>query len=264
MFEAMVLGFVQGIVEWLPVSSEGAIVLTKIYFFDGGSDLSQTIELALFLHLGTFFSALVYFYKDVRDLIFDFFQLQTASKTATRTIVFLIIATAISGVLGYGLMELVKVLEHGLTLTGKGVTGLVGVLLLVTGITQLRAGTGGTAKAQDLSWLDGIILGLAQGMAALPGISRSGMTVSSLLLLDYEEEEALRLSFLLSLPIVLGANIVLNLDRLMVSASGFAGLMTAFLSGLLTIHLLLEVARNVNFGYFVLFFGLLTIGAAFI
>jgi undecaprenyl-diphosphatase len=101
-------------------------------------------------------------------------------------------------------------------------------------------------------------------MAALPGISRSGMTVSSLLLLDYEEEEALRLSFLLSLPIVLGANIVLNLDRLMVSGSGFAGLMTAFLSGLLTIHLLLEVARNVNFGYFVLFFGLLTIGAAFI
>ncbi len=264
MKEAMVLGLIQGVVEWLPVSSEGALVLAKIHLFEGSAELTNTIKLSLFFHLGTFFSALVYFYDDVKNLLRGVLRFRQTPNSIRKTIVFLVVATVISGLLGWGFIRIVALLEHGLSLTGKGVTLLVGLLLLVTGLTQLRARKGGELTPDDLGWLDGIILGFAQGLAVFPGISRSGMTVSFLLLLNYEEEQALRLSFLLSLPIVLGANVILNADRLILSASGFTGLLTAFLSGLLTIHLLLEVARTMNFGYFVLFFGFMTIAAAFV
>lgn len=264
MLEALVLGLVQGVVEWLPVSSEGAIVLTRLYVFDSSASLHESIELALFLHFGTFLSALVYFRKDVFELLRGALRFNRTRRPLRRTLLFLVVATLISGLLGFGLLELIESMEAQLRLTGKGITLLVGVLLLFTGFTQLRAGGGGELKPDDLGIADGLLLGIAQGLAALPGISRSGMTVSVLLLRNYREEESLRLSFLLSLPIVLGANVVLNLNRFVLTASSVTGLLASFVAGLLTIHGLLAFARRIRFGYFVLLFGVLTILAGVI
>lgn len=264
MLEAFVLGLVQGVVEWLPVSSEGAIVLTRLYVFDGSASLHESIELALFLHFGTFLSALVYFRDDVLELLRGALRYRRTSRSLRRTLLFLIVATLVSGLLGFGLLELIESMEAQLRLTGKGITVLVGILLLVTGFTQLRAGGGGELDAEDLGTFDGLLLGLAQGVAALPGISRSGMTISALLLRNYREEQALRLSFLLSLPIVLGANVVLNYERFVLTMPSLAGLLASFVAGLLTIHGLLAFARRIRFGYFVLVFGIVTILAGFV
>jgi len=112
---------------------------------------------------------------------------------------------------------------------------------------------------KNLTWTDGIILGIAQGFAALPGLSRSGLTVSALLLRKFDNALSLRLSFLMSLPIVLAGNILLNFNELTWSKGTFWSLLFSFLFGLLTIHFLLKIAKKINFGLFVLFFGILTI-----
>jgi undecaprenyl-diphosphatase len=104
-----------------------------------------------------------------------------------------------------------------------------------------------------------------QGFAALPGFSRSGLTISALLLRKFDETAALRLSFLMSLPIVLGGNVLLNLkDGFVLSAGAVFGLVFSFVFGIFTIHVLFRVARKINFAYFVLGFGVITLVAAFL
>jgi undecaprenyl-diphosphatase len=98
----------------------------------------------------------------------------------------------------------------------------------------------------------------------LPGLSRSGLTVAALLFRKFEDTEALRLSFLMSLPIVLGGNIILNATSFELSPVAVWGVVTSFLFGLLTIHLLFRLAKKVNFAWFAVLFGVATIAAAFI
>jgi undecaprenyl-diphosphatase len=120
-------------------------------------------------------------------------------------------------------------------------------------------------KAKDLEAFDTALLGIAQGCASLPGLSRSGITVAFFLLRHYEKTLALRLSFLMSLPIVLGGNIVLNFgDLTNFSPEKTLALLLAFIFALLTIHFLLKLAENIRFGPLVIVFGLLSITAAFV
>jgi len=114
-------------------------------------------------------------------------------------------------------------------------------------------------SADGLKVSDGIILGFTQAAAVLPGLSRSGLTVAVLLLRGFRDPEALRLSFLMSIPIVLAGNIILNLGQMHFDAASLVGIASAAVVGFLTMKLLLGFARRVNFGYFALVFGMLTI-----
>jgi hypothetical protein len=117
----------------------------------------------------------------------------------------------------------------------------------------------------DIKNKDGFILGLVQGFAVLPGLSRSGLTVAALLLSKFDEETSIRLSFLMSLPIVLAGNIALNFDYITeFNSDMLIGLLAAFIFGYLTIGVLLKLARKINFGWFVIIFGVLSVAAAFI
>jgi len=98
----------------------------------------------------------------------------------------------------------------------------------------------------------------------LPGLCRSGFTVSALLLRLFDVQDALKLSFFMSLPIVLAGNIILNFNDLIFSNELIWGLIFSFIFGLLTIDLLLKIAKRINFGYFVLIFGLLLLGSVFV
>ena len=138
------------------------------------------------------------------------------------------------------------------------------MLLLTTGILQIKAKKKEEKKMVDAGNKDGVLLGLVQSFASLPGLSRSGLTVSVLLLRKFRSEAALKLSFLMSLPIVLGGNIILNLDKFNFSLESFSGLLFSFVFGLLTIKLLLKTARKINFGWFVLFFGIIVIISIFV
>ena len=258
MLENFILGLIQGIAEWLPVSSEGMIILVKTKFF-GGAETDILIRQALFLHLGTFFAALVYFRKDVKNLL----KFRSFNDSTKNLFSFLVIATLISGALGYGLLQAVEALEDFITIDARGLMLVIGGLLLITAYLQFKSKRQLKGE-KEIQKKDGILLGIVQGFAVLPGLSRSGTTVATLLMRGYDDSLALKMSFLMSLPIVLAGNILLNFRDFTFRPELLVGLVTAFIFGLLTINVLIRLAKKINFGYFVLIFALLSFIAAFV
>lgn len=264
MLESIFLGIAQGIGEWLPISSEGVITLLKANFF-GDTHVLQIIDEALFLHLGTALAAIIFFWRDIWTLIKDLFRWNEAGEENRKTILFLVFSTLISG--GVGLLLLQLIPENTLsTISAQLITILVGIMLLVTAFIQIAKvrNYGNDSKhGTDLNIKDGLIVSLAQAIAVIPGLSRSGLTVGSFLLLGYSKRDSLRLSFLMSIPVVLVGNVVLNLDKFVYFDSlSFVGLLSALIFGLLTIGVLMKLAEKINFGYFVLLFAALTLIAS--
>lgn len=262
----MVLGAIQGLAEWLPVSSEGLIFLIKTNFFPSGESAIDIVRLALFLHLGTFLAALIYFRRDVWRLLKALFAYKKAVETDRKIISFLIISTGLSAVLAFIFLKGIE----GISTDVSGISGYVNLvvagLLLITAVLQIkirRQKEFGRIEG-DLKKQDGVFLGIVQGLAVLPGLSRSGLTVSALLLSEFKDETALKLSFLMSLPIVFLGNIILNVGNLYINSHSLMALLFSFVTGFLTIGLFLKIARKVNFGYFILGFALLMAISVFI
>jgi len=264
MLESFIIGAIQGIAEWLPVSSEGVIFLVKANIFASQDTLSEIISYALFLHFGTFLAALVYFRKEVKILFKSLFNYKKANSKDKKLLNFLIIATLISGFIGILILEFIKRIDVDISSIAQIVTVIIAILLFITAYLQLKVSNSGYRGENNLKTKDALILGFVQAFAALPGLSRSGLTVSSLLMLKYNKKSALRLSFLLSLPLILAGNIVLNLDKFNFNLESFIALASSFIFGWLTIKYLLKLTEKINFGYFVLFFAILTLLSALI
>lgn len=244
---AVVVGLIQGVFEWLPVSSEGnvALYLTVVE----GLPADAAVRYSLFLHAGTAVAALAYYRRDVREL---FAGLGAASGDAAERDAgpaearFLLVATLVSGGVGVGaylaLAELVS------AVAGGAFVALVGALLVVTGLLQrLAAGRLGTRASPTFP--DAVLVGLLQGLAVLPGVSRSGTTVSALLLRGYAGPAAFRLSFLLSIPAALGAGGLAVADAGLPTpgAAALLALATSALVGYATIGGLVELVRRMAF-----------------
>lgn len=255
-FQQIILGIVQGITEWIPISSSAALVLILSNFY-GVTNLHDLITTALFFHLGTFFAALIYFRRDVAKIFKTMFHYKIAAVKDKKTFIFLLISTILSGALG--ILFLIFLDSFEWDVTGKVISFGVGILLLFTGILQLKIKPSGLKDEYDLKLSDSVLLGVAQGVSALPGISRSGITVSTLLLKKFKDTTALRLSFLMSLPIVLVANIILNYHDLIFTSNAFYGLVASFVFGTLTIHTLMKLSKKINFGWFVIIFAALMV-----
>jgi undecaprenyl-diphosphatase len=256
---ALVVGVLQGVFEWLPVSSEGniALYLTVI----GGMDPAAATGFSLFLHAGTAVAATAYYREDVlglaRQLPAALRQLPASVRhlspghsdrtDAVADVLFLGVATLASGVVGIAayltLMAAVSAIAGGVFVA------LVGVLLVATGAIQRLAATRlGDREAPTL--LDAVLVGVLQGLAILPGVSRSGTTVSALLLRGYDAAVSFRLSFLLSIPASLGAGLLIVLDDGLPDlplAAALAALAVAAVVGYLTIDALLRVVERVAF-----------------
>jgi undecaprenyl-diphosphatase len=261
--QQILVGVIQGITEWIPISSSGFLALIFANFFQV-TDISIILQNILWLHLGTFFAALIYFRKDVAHLFVGLFQYKKSNKETQKTLNFLIITTIISGIIGLGIILGLGIYEDKLSMTGKSISLAIGILLLVTGILQLRVKKTGLRKLKNITLGDSILTGFAQGLSSLPGLSRSGITVSTLMLRKFNDTTALRLSFLMSLPIVLMGNIFLNLPDFGATPLSIWGLVFSFIFGLLTIHVLMKLSRKINFGWFVLIFAILMILSFFI
>ena len=170
-----ILGIIQGITEWIPVSSSGILALVMFNFF-GVVEVSDLISKLLFLHLGTFFAALVYFRKDVTNLIKTLFKYKTEGEEKKKLFNFIILSSLVTGVVG--LLMLGALTNNDFELTGKSISFIVGFFLFITGVIQIKVKKIGLRKESDLKLNDSIFLGVSQGFSAMPGISRSGITIS--------------------------------------------------------------------------------------
>ncbi len=253
MFESVVLGVLQGIFEWLPISSEGVLVLVQTQFF-GETSLVEAIQMALFLHLGTFLAAVIYFYDDVVLLLRNLVRYKTLDQNNRSILQFYIIATAASAIIGLLLKAFLVKLEKVFIVSADIIVIAVALLLFVTAYLQLRKKQMTFREEHEATPVDALVVGAVQGLSVLPGVSRSGSTTSVLLIQRFHEMDALKMSFILSLPVVLGGNILFNLSSAFLTIPSLVAFLTSFIFGWITIDLLLRFAKKVNFGWFVFAF----------
>lgn len=246
--QAAIIGFLQGIFEWLPVSSEGVVTLTMTGLF-GKSGLSS-VNVAIWLHLGTMLAALLYFRQDFKKIILglpDYLMRKKYQESKERKLIsFLILTTLITGAIGgaiylYGLQNLAHY--------PKLLTGLMGIALLGTGLLRFYSSSQ-ERKTKSLNYKDSVFTGVLQSLSVLPGVSRSGSTVFALFYREFDAKEAFRLSFLLSVPAVLIANIGIQLfSEIQITASLLFATLISFLVGYLTIDLILKIAKKTEVAY---------------
>jgi undecaprenyl-diphosphatase len=242
---AIVVGVLQGIFEWLPISSEGNIALYLSVV--EGLDPALATGFGLFLHAGTAVAATVYYRGELADLLGRLPAWRPRQASALPDLTFLGAATLASGVVGITAYLTLKSLFSALA--GGAFVALIGLLLVATGVLQ-RVAAARLGDRVDPTLPDALLVGVLQGLAILPGVSRSGTTVSALLVRGYDAEASFRLSFLLSIPASLGAGLLVVLDdglpELSVGAA-LVSLAVAAVVGYLTIDALLRVVRRVPF-----------------
>lgn len=260
---AILIGILQGIFEWIPISSEGniSIILTAL-----GRTPAHAIQYSLFLHLGTAVAATAYFRSQIAKLLLELPLLRTPSfDTSEHT--FLIAATLISGVTGLiayeVLIQAVSALDGGILIT------LIGILLILTGLFQRQSTTRSHQTTSESPLLDALLVGVGQGAAVLPGISRSGTTVGILLLRGYPGQTSFRLSFLLSIPAALGAGLLGLLDSggfpTIAPVNAGSALLASAIVGYLSIELLMRFAKRVSFDVIcIVLGGLAVLGGALV
>jgi undecaprenyl-diphosphatase len=194
--ESLILGIVQGLTEFLPVSSSGHLEITK-YLLGDESLAEESLAMTVALHVATALSTILVFRKDIAEL------LRTVSLSSDKGSMpyFLKIAITMvpAGFIGLFFEDQMAALFDGQLL-------LVGLMLLITATMLFAADTIKT-NYRPVSYKDSIIIGLAQALALLPGISRSGSTICTAVILKIDREEAARFSFLIVLPLILGKGV---------------------------------------------------------
>jgi undecaprenyl-diphosphatase len=254
MFEQIILGAIQGITEWVPVSSKACVIAAKVHLFKNTGSLNELINYALLLHLGTFFAAVIYFWTDIKAILTSAFKPHEPESEGRKILVFLLITTALTA-LGQLIINKVDALAHSAPQVKVLITLLIASLLIVAGFLQLKTKTAGKRTPRDLTPMDGIFLGLTQAIATLPGLSRAGTTMAILSLRNFDKENMLKLSFLMSLPVILIGNIIKNYKVFTTFGIEWVGVLTAFVVGVFSIRALMAFARRVNFGAFLIFIG---------
>jgi len=250
--ESLILGLIQGTTEWLPVSSQGSVTALGSFFFD--LTLAEAISFALWLHLGTAVSALVAFRIELLDLAAE--ALRDPSHP-TPLLRFAVVGTATSVVIS---VPVVLALDDLSTLIGSSAMIVIGVAMLGTALVLRTRPGGGLRLREDLTFIDALGFGVAQGLAAIPGFSRSGLTVALLLGRHFDRSEALAISFIMSIPASLGAALFAGLDGDGIGITeGLIGAVSAALVGFISIRLLLALTHHINFSKFVGLLGLVVI-----
>ena len=246
LIEAIILGIVQGLTEFLPVSSSGHIELAQKIL--GADDLKDKEELlSVILHVATALSTMVVFRKDLAKIFKGLFSGQKKELNFSIAIIISMIPAAIVGIMFDDLIE---------SLFAANLV-LVGSMLIITAILLYFADK---AKKTDkgISFPTAFIIGLAQAVAILPGISRSGATISTSVLLGIDRSEAARFSFLMVVPLILGkiAKDVLDGGLIMTSDMAMhlsAGFLASFISGIIACLWMIKLVKKAKLSYFSLY-----------
>lgn len=267
LISAIILGAVQGISEFLPISSSAHLVLVPHLLGVETSLVFDTI-----LHLGTLVAIFSVFWKDIVNILKGFILSildLTESKEvflkgirevpAKRFAWLLIVATIPTGIMGILFKDAIETIFRG--------TLFIGVFLIITGILLYMSERhkSGSITERDMTFKQAIALGVCQGLAVLPGISRSGATISAGLFAGLNREYAARYSFILSIPAVLGAGLIQIKDIVTIDVSAFvlvAGFLSSVIFGYLSIKLLLKMIEGWNldiFAFYCWIIGIITI-----
>ena len=267
--KAILLGLVQGIAEFLPISSSGHLAIARnLLNMEGAGSIPEFFD--VLLHLGTLIAVFAAYWSDIRDMVVEFFRgigdlahhsTPTPVPPARRLILLIIVGTL-------PLFAVLPIKDKVLGLSNNML--FIGGALIVTGFLLFASDRvkKGRKNERTASLLDAVAVGVSQAVATVPGISRSGMTITSGCFVGFDRKFAVRFSFLLSIPAVLGANILSLKDAVEAGVDWsqvpvyLIGVATAAVSGYLCIGLLRRIANKGKFGAFAYYcwaVGLLTI-----
>ena len=254
LIQAILLGIIQGLTEFLPVSSSGHLVLFQRVF----GVTEPTLVFDTCLHIGTLVAVFAVYWKDIVSILRKPFQ---------RLTWLLIVGTIPTGIIGVVFKDYFEAAFHS--------AGALGFKFFITGAILLVAErlNSGRKNEKSISYFDAAFVGLAQGLAIFPGISRSGLTLSGSLARGFNREFAAKFSFLLSIPAILGAAALQAKDIVELGSSGesliplLAGTAISALAGYLAIKYMIEVLKKGKlryFSYYVFILGALVLVDQFI
>lgn len=266
----IILGIVQAITEWLPLSSKtmDTIAYTQVF----GGSTGSVISVLLFLHIGTMLAAAIFFRKEIFELAAKFlreYRSKSLARHADSKMGFLAAALLCTGIVGFPILLAEKYVLPNLE--AGALFSVMGIGLIVTGFMLTAQHKNRWRNFETAGWKDGVLTGALQGLAALPGVSRAGATTTALVWRGFDAESAFHLSFLLSIPTVFCMEVVFWLAQGGVSAipfsEGLALAASSFVFGYLTIGVLTRIAHRINvaslafvFGIMMLAFGLFGLG----
>lgn len=242
--EAIILGIVQGLTEFLPVSSSGHLEIVKAIF--GNDDVGElSMMTTVVLHFATALSTLVVFRKDVAEIIKGLFQFKINDELMFSLKIILSMVPA--AFIGFFFEDIIDSFFHSQLL-------LVGFMLLLTGLILFLADKAKNTN-KDVSFKNAFIIGIAQAIAILPGISRSGSTIGTSVLLGIDREKSARFSFLMVVPLIFGKIAKDLLDGAFTAdnmpvLSLSLGFVAAFITGLIACTWMIAIVKKSKLTYF--------------
>lgn len=244
----MMLGLVQGLTEFLPVSSSGHLEIAK-YLMGNGQAADSSMMMTVMLHFATALSTVVIFRKEIVEIFWGIWRGREAPEFwFCIKIVVSMVPAAVVGVL----------FEHQIEQLFGNQLLLIGWMLALTGVLLLLADRA-TKSDKSVGMLDAVIIGVSQAIAILPGISRSGATISTSVLLGIDREKAARFSFLMVVPLIFGkiaknvldawkdGTAIFEADEMLPVAVGFV---VAFITGMLACAWMIQLVKNCKLHYF--------------
>lgn len=229
--QALILGVVQGLTEFLPVSSSGHLVLAQAWFGDAFVFKDGAVAFDLVLHVGTLIPVVVYYRSAVLGLVrAPFARKEHAAVPWIRhpdrwLLLMVLVASVPTAIMGFAFKDLFARFFHDVAMVSAALF-ITGIILFATRFARRRAAGTGLTVAVALA------IGVAQGFAITPGISRSGATIALALLLGLDRELAARFSFMLSIPAILGGLLLVMSDRVTFSAELLGPLALGFISAM--------------------------------
>lgn len=246
--DAIILGIIQGLTEFLPVSSSGHLELAKGLLHEDSLP-KESLFITVLLHFATALATVVIFRKDIGDIFRGLFKGDKNQVAFTLKIIVSMVPAAVVGVAFNDQIESLFVHQYK----------LVGIMLLVTGVLLFLADRAKNTK-KDVGYLSAVIIGISQAIAILPGISRSGATISTSVLLGIDRASASKFSFLMVVPLIFakmakdtldfmseGESVTMASDDYLPLALGF---LAAFVTGLAACKAMLYLVKKAQLSYF--------------
>jgi len=250
LIEAIILGIIQGLSEFLPVSSSGHLEIAKVLLGTDVANSGQNLFFTITVHAATALSTILVFRKDIAAILWDVYTLKFTDNI--NLLLFIGLSMIPAGAVGFFFKSEIESLFDGNLI-------LVGGMLLVTSLLLLTTVTL-KPKRGILDFKKSLLIGIAQAVAILPGISRSGATISVGLMLGIRRDEVARFSFLMVLPVIFGAMLKELLDAPAAPVSGsidpmalVVGFIAAFVTGFIACRWMIRLIRKSKLGYFAIY-----------